>query len=82
MRIEDRFDTDIDDVWSALTDPARLAYWYGTVDGDLFVGGEYHARLFASGWVVSWRRASPGSASRCTTSRMRTTPASRSSKRR
>src|SRR6478752_4671902 len=55
VRIEDRFDTDIDDVWSALTDPARLAYWYGTVDGDLFVGGEYHARLFASGWEGTGR---------------------------
>ena len=25
VRIEDRFDTDIDDLWSALTDPRRLA---------------------------------------------------------
>jgi hypothetical protein len=25
VRVEDRFDTDIDDVWSALTDPLRLA---------------------------------------------------------
>ena len=25
VRMEDRFDTDIDDVWSALTDPRRLA---------------------------------------------------------
>ena len=29
VRIEDRYDTDIDDLWSALTDPARLARWYG-----------------------------------------------------
>ncbi len=27
VRIEDRFDTDIDDLWSALTDPRRLARW-------------------------------------------------------
>ena len=26
-RIEDRYDTDIDDLWSALTDPRRLALW-------------------------------------------------------
>ena len=27
VRTEDRFDTDIDDLWSALTDPGRLARW-------------------------------------------------------
>ena len=46
VRMEDRFGTDIDDVWSALTDPSRLARWYGEVEGDLRVGGEYRARLF------------------------------------
>ena len=50
VRIEDRFDTVIDDVWSALTDPSRLARWYGEVEGDLRRGGEYRARLFSSGW--------------------------------
>ena len=50
VRIEDRFDTVIDDVWSALTDPSRLARWYGEVEGDLRLGGEYRARLFSSGW--------------------------------
>jgi hypothetical protein len=29
VRMEDRFDTEIDGVWSALTDPSRLARWYG-----------------------------------------------------
>src|SRR5216684_254130 len=50
VRMEDRFDTDIDDLWSALTDPSRLARWYGEVEGDLRLGGEFRARLFASGW--------------------------------
>lgn len=50
VRMEDRFDTDIKHVWSAITDPARLAVWYGEVTGDLRLGGEYHARLHASGW--------------------------------
>ena len=27
VRMQDRFDTDIDDLWSALTDPGRLARW-------------------------------------------------------
>jgi uncharacterized protein YndB with AHSA1/START domain len=50
VRMEDRVNTDIDDVWSALTDPSRLARWYGKIEGDLHLGGEYRARLFASGW--------------------------------
>jgi uncharacterized protein YndB with AHSA1/START domain len=50
VRIEDRYDTDIDDLWSAITDPSRLARWYGEVRGDLRVGGEVHIRVFSSGW--------------------------------
>ncbi len=42
VRIEDRYDTDIEDLWSALTDPGRLARWYGQVEGDLRPGGEFH----------------------------------------
>jgi uncharacterized protein YndB with AHSA1/START domain len=55
VRMEDRFDTGIDDVWSALTDPSRLVRWYGEVEGDLRLGGEYRARLFASGWEGTGR---------------------------
>src|SRR4051794_32718168 len=50
VRMEDRLETSIEDVWSALTDSSRLARWYGEVDADLRPGGEYRARLFASGW--------------------------------
>ena len=50
VRMEHRVDAAIDEVWPALTDPSRLAGWYGEVAGDLRVGGEYHARVFASGW--------------------------------
>jgi uncharacterized protein YndB with AHSA1/START domain len=49
VRMEDRFDTGIDDLWSALTDPGRLARWIGVVEGDLRLGGEYRFRFFASG---------------------------------
>jgi len=45
VRIEDRYDSDIDDLWAALTDPARLARWYGEVDGDLRPGGEFSLHL-------------------------------------
>jgi uncharacterized protein YndB with AHSA1/START domain len=50
VRVEGRFDTDIETVWSAITDPSRLAIWWGEVEGDLRLGGEYHAHVFASGW--------------------------------
>ncbi|MFL5942935.1 MAG: SRPBCC family protein [Gaiellaceae bacterium] len=55
VRIEDRFDAAIDEVWSALTDPTRLARWYGEVEGDLSLGGEFRSRVFASGWEGTGR---------------------------
>jgi uncharacterized protein YndB with AHSA1/START domain len=55
VRMEDRFDTEIDDLWSALTEPRRLAEWLGEVEGDLRPGGEFHARFFASGWEGTGR---------------------------
>ena len=55
VRIEDRFDIDIDDLWSALTDPRRLARWMAEVEGDLRLGGEFRARFFASGWEGTGR---------------------------
>jgi uncharacterized protein YndB with AHSA1/START domain len=47
VRIEDRYDTDIDDLWSAITDPARLARWHGQVEGDLRPGGEFRLSIEA-----------------------------------
>jgi uncharacterized protein YndB with AHSA1/START domain len=41
VRIEDRYDTDIDDLWSAITSPDRLARWIGRVEGDLRPGGTF-----------------------------------------
>ncbi len=55
VRMEDRFDTDIDDLWSALTEPRRLARWLGEVEGDLRLGGEFRARFFATGWEGTGR---------------------------
>ena len=55
VRVEDRFDAGIETVWSALTDPSRLASWWGEVQGDLRLGGEYRARVFASGWEGTGR---------------------------
>jgi uncharacterized protein YndB with AHSA1/START domain len=55
VRMQDRFEPSIDDVWSALTDRERLAVWYGTVVGELRAGGEYRAHLHASGWEGTGR---------------------------
>jgi len=49
VRMEDRVGTDTGDLWSALTDPRRLARWIGEVEGDLRLGGEFRFRFFASG---------------------------------
>ena len=50
VRMQDRYDTDIDDLWSALTDPCRLARWYGQVEGDLRPGGEFRLYLESADW--------------------------------
>jgi len=50
VRIEDRYDTDVNDLWSALTEPARLARWYGQVEGDLRLGGQFRLYLEADDW--------------------------------
>ena len=48
-RMEDIYDTDVEDLWSALTDPIRLARWVAVVEGDLHPGGRFHSR-FTSGY--------------------------------
>jgi uncharacterized protein YndB with AHSA1/START domain len=54
VRIEDSYNTDIDDLWSALVDPSRLSRWIAEVTGDLRVGGSFRAS-FTSGWEGSGR---------------------------
>lgn len=54
VRMQDRFDTGIDDLWSALIDPRRLARWLGEIEGDLRLGGEFYAR-FADGYQGAGR---------------------------
>jgi uncharacterized protein YndB with AHSA1/START domain len=55
VRLEDRYDTDIEDLWSAVTDPARVERWLGTIEGDLREGGEFRARYAATGWEGTCR---------------------------
>ena len=49
VRVEDIYDTDIDDLWRACTVPERLARWIAEVSGDLRVGGAVSA-VFTSTW--------------------------------
>jgi uncharacterized protein YndB with AHSA1/START domain len=49
VRVHDLYPTDIDDLWSALTEPARLARWIAHVEGELSLGGDFTAR-FTSSW--------------------------------
>jgi uncharacterized protein YndB with AHSA1/START domain len=50
VRVEDAYDTDIEDLWEACTKPERLARWIAEVSGDLRVGGTVHA-VFTSTWT-------------------------------
>jgi len=49
VHLEDRYDTDIGGLWSAITEPDRLARWVARVEGELQPGGTFHA-VFTSGW--------------------------------
>ena len=55
VRIEDRYDTGIDDLWAAITDPSRLARWYGEVTGDLRLGGEFRLYVKSAGLTCTGR---------------------------
>ncbi|MFC7546874.1 SRPBCC family protein [Plantactinospora sp. GCM10030261] len=46
------YDAPIADVWSACTDPERLARWLGSVEGDLRVGGAFQIKDNAGGEIL------------------------------
>ena len=50
VRVEDVYDTGIEDLWDACTNPERLARWIARVSGDLRAGGSIHA-VFTSTWT-------------------------------
>ena len=50
VRVEDVYDTTIEDLWQACTDPERLARWIAEVEGDLREGGTVRA-VFTSTWT-------------------------------
>lgn len=50
VRVEEVYDTDIDDLWQACTTPERLARWLAQVSGDLRIGGTVQL-VFTSTWT-------------------------------
>ncbi len=54
VRVEELYDTDIDDLWQACTTPDRLSRWIAHVTGDLTEGGTVQA-VFTSTWEGALR---------------------------
>jgi uncharacterized protein YndB with AHSA1/START domain len=49
---ERRYDTGVDDLWDALTNPERLPRWFLPVSGDLKLGGRYQLEGNAGGAIT------------------------------
>lgn len=45
------FDTDIEDLWDAVTNPERLPRWFLTISGELKIGGHYQLEGNAGGTI-------------------------------
>jgi uncharacterized protein YndB with AHSA1/START domain len=55
VRLQERLAAPIHEVWSAITDPSRLAAWHALVKGDLRVGGEFRIFVEADDWEGTGR---------------------------
>jgi len=49
--IEQTYDTTVDDLWDALTNPERIPRWFLPVSGDLRTGGHYQLEGNANGTI-------------------------------
>jgi uncharacterized protein YndB with AHSA1/START domain len=47
------YDTDVDDLWEALTSPERIPRWFLPVEGDLRLGGRYQLKGNAGGTITA-----------------------------
>lgn len=47
------YDTTVDDLWDACTNPDRLARWYVPVTGDLRLGGRFEQLNMGSGVILA-----------------------------
>ncbi len=53
LTISEDFDTDVADLWDAVTTGERIARWFAPVHGDLRVGGSYQVEGNAGGVIES-----------------------------
>ena len=51
LTVSQVYDTDVEDLWNAVTDPERIARWFLPVSGDLKLGGRYELEGNASGTI-------------------------------
>src|SRR4030095_936414 len=48
-----QYDSTVDDVWDAITNPERLPRWFLPISGDLRLGGRYQLEGNASGQITA-----------------------------
>ncbi|WP_229072591.1 SRPBCC family protein [Actinoplanes sp. DH11] len=53
LTISQVYDTDLDDLWDVVTNPARIARWFLPVTGELREGGRYQLEGNAGGTVTA-----------------------------
>src|SRR4029450_4047811 len=51
VSISQTYDTDIDDLWDAVTNPEHIPRWFLPVSGELKVGGRYQLEGNAGGVI-------------------------------
>ena len=56
VRLERDYDASIDDVWDALTNPARIGRWFLPISGDYRLGGRYQFEGNAGGEILECDR--------------------------
>ncbi len=49
---ERSYDTGIDDLWDAVTNPERLPRWFGQVEGEFKLGGQFQIDSNANGTIL------------------------------
>jgi uncharacterized protein YndB with AHSA1/START domain len=56
VRLRRDYDAPIDDVWDALTNPARIGRWFLPISGDFRLGGSYQFEGNAGGRILDCER--------------------------
>jgi uncharacterized protein YndB with AHSA1/START domain len=56
VRMERDYEAPIEEVWDALTDPARIGRWFLPISGDYRIGGRYQFEGNAGGEILACER--------------------------